>query len=98
MLLNPQTVAAIKLDEFAVATLNAMKVRLLEVGVEWDYIDKESGLPPFSNENDHTLYCACCALLDDISTPDLSGVQVDVGGVAIDAEALVMLGKAVAKA
>lgn len=97
MELNPQTIDAIKSDEFAVATLNAVKSRLLELCIDWHEIDAEAGLPPFRTEDDLTLYTAVCTLLNDGSTPDLSGTKVNIGGAMVSAGAVLDLARAVKK-
>lgn len=96
--IKPTTVKAIQLDEFATTTLRSLKSFLLLRFSDWGHIDLDTGLPPANCDDAHTLYLSVCALLDDTSTPDLRGCLVTTqGGVSMDADSLLALGKAAAR-
>ena len=84
---KPETLAAIKGDEFARTSLEYVRALIFAHFRDWDRINR-SGKIPFTDDNAATCYACLCVLLDTTSTPDIGDLKVNISGQRVSASAL----------
>lgn len=92
---KPETVAAIKADPFAVATIEAAISQIYAEHRDWSVMSRNSGQIPFDSEDAAVGYYALCALVGREKPPDVQGKVNIGGGSRMDAAAFRMLEEAV---
>lgn len=89
---KPETLAAIKADEFARSTIEAAIEMLYVEGRDWEHINRR-GKVLFHREQTAIAYAALCSLVGRTEPPDVDG-KVNVGGVMIEMDAITQLERA----
>ncbi len=93
--IRPETVAAIKGDEFARASLQAAKEKILAHHRDWSGIHPEGKLM-FDDDQWGILYLAICSMLDNFDEPEIDA-DIMVGGVKMKAGTIQSLNRAFRK-